>query len=340
MTKQKTNKDNIILFPDLEKRLLERGMERLKEKNFREAIELLEQIRSFDSENSEAYIGLVLAYFESGQSTEAKTLVEEMLKKGIGDYIQVVDLYIMVLIQLSEYDVVVTTLEALLEEKEIPKEKYEHFSKLLHFSRNMVEEHSNMEANEAFIKEAEGERLSLFTYKDPKDQMLIAARLAKENIRPYIQEVKKYLQSEEGHPFQKSLLLNILREQDYNQQLEVKKFELQQSFTPSELPEIHELDKIKDVSAALAKMLENEDPVLCENIKSMVERHFFLIYPFNPYPEDASAWAAAYHFIANSYYGHEDSLAMYADKYGSIERETEEALYFIKKLEEISYPIN
>lgn len=339
MEKRESSKDNIVLFPGLERRLLEKGMEMLREKDYRKAIEFLEQALIHESENSEAYVGLVLSYFESGNAEMAKSLAEEMLKKGVGDYIQVVDLYIMILVQLSEYDKVVSTIEVLLEEKEVPNDKFEHFSRLLHFSRKMVDEQPENDSEEMHVKELEGKRLSLFSYKDPQEQMMIAARLANENIRPYIEEIKNYLKSEEGHPFQKSMLINILREQDVNNEVEVKKFGLNEAFIPSSLPSLQEMEKMQEVAALVERKLESEDPVLCENIKSMVERNFFLIYPFNPQPESANAWAAAYHYLVSSYLGNDRSLDFYAQEYKTASLEIEKAVQFIKRLEEISYPI-
>lgn len=339
MKKQDSNKDNIVLFPGLEQRLLEKGLEYLHEKKYRQAIDYLEQARDLDPDNSEVYIGLVLANFESGHTQEAKRLAAEMLKEGLGEYIQVMDLYIMIMVQLNEYKEIIATIEALLEEKEIPVDKYEHFSKMLQFSRNMAENQTDTSSTEAYVAESKIERLSLFAYQDPKDQMLIAARLAKENVRPYIHEIKLYLSSKDGHPFQKSMLLNILREQEYDREVEVEKLGMKDEFIPATLPEIHEIKKLQDISSLLESQLESDDPVLYENIKSLLERNFFLMYPFDPDPEGASAWAAAYQYLAEAYYGLDGTLDDYCEKYGVSAEETAEALDFIKKIEEISYPI-
>jgi len=339
MKKQNLEKDNIVLFPGLERRLLEKGVEYLHAKKYRQALEYLEQARDLGEKNSEVYTGLVLAHFESGHPQEAKVIAGEMLKEGIGDYIQVMDLYIMIMVQLNEYEEIITTIEALLEEQEVPKDKFEHFSKMLHFSRKMADGQQDFQEMEAFVQERGSERLSLFSYQDPKDQMQIAARLAKENVRPYIHEIKLYLESKEGHPFQKSMLLNILREQEYDKEVEVEKLGMKEVFLPSELPEIHEIQKLLDVSQLLESSLENDDPILYENIKSLIERNFFLLYPFNPKPAKAEAWAAAYHFLANEYFGLDGSIESYANQYGATVEETAEALEFIKLIEEISYPI-
>ncbi|PLR93686.1 tetratricopeptide repeat protein [Bacillus sp. T33-2] len=338
MTKRDSHKDNIILFPGLDRRLMEKGLEHLQQKKYRDATHFFEQALKLDPVNGDIYIGLVLANFESGHLKEAKELAAEMLRKGIGDYIEIIDLYIMILVQLNEYDEIVSTIEALLEEREIPKEKLEHFSRMLHFSRRMAQGKGNEATQESLESEYEDERLSLFTYQDPKDQVLLAARLSKENIRPYLEEIKSYLASDEGHPFQKTMLLNILREQEYDREIDITKFARRKTVIPSNLPELQDMEGMQPTVAILRDELENRDPVLFENIKSLIERHNFLLYPFEPEPLGPAVWAAAYYHTAREYYGSEESVEEAAGIYGVSASDAEQAVLFIKSIEEISYP--
>lgn len=339
MDKRESKKDKVILFPGLEKRLLEKGLDYLKQQKYRDAIQFLEQALEHDPENSDVYVGLVLANYEAGNTHQAKELVAEMLRSGLGDYIQVIDMYLMILVQLNEYNEVVTTIEALLEEREIPADKHEHFITMLEFARKMLNGETEVEPIERFEEEPEEDELNLFDYKNPNDQVMVAAGLAKVNIRPYIKKIMEYVASEDGHPFLKTMLLNILKEQEYAEELHVHKFGWTESFNPANLPELRDFIENSGVIKLLSDEIENDDPVLFENVQRLVERYFFLIYPFKLPIGQASAWAAACHFIANEYYGFEDSLDSFAAIYNSQIEETEQILDFIRKLEEISYPI-
>jgi tetratricopeptide (TPR) repeat protein len=339
MKKRDANNDNVILFPGLEKRLLEKGLDYLKLKKYRDAIDYLEQALLHDPENGDIYVGLVLANFEAGKVTEAKQLAEEMLRGGIGDYIQVIDLYLMILVQLNEYTEIVSTVEALLEEKEVPVDKYEHFARMLEFGRRMLYSKTEKPVAEEIEVDSEEEFLDLFAYEDPKDQVMLAARLAKGNIRPFINEIKEYVSSEAGHPFQKTMLLNILREQQYSEEIQVRKLGWEKMFNPERLPDMKSFFELSEVGKTLSSQVENEDPVLYENVIGLLERHYFLLYPFQLPEGRAEAWAAAYHFVANEYFGFDDSLDSFADLYNSSIEEAEQALTFITKLEEISSPI-
>ena len=75
--KESQERGNVIHFPSLEKRLLEKGEEKLQEKNYLEAVPIFEEIIKLDSENSDGYLGLVLAYYGIGQNDKALSLQRE-----------------------------------------------------------------------------------------------------------------------------------------------------------------------------------------------------------------------------------------------------------------------
>jgi tetratricopeptide (TPR) repeat protein len=333
---QLKRKDNVIFFPDLEKRLMDKGLESLENKKYNEAIPLLEGARELDPDNDNILIGLVLSYFEAGAYKKAKALANEMLLKGIGDYFQMVDLYLTVLIQLHEYQEIVTTIEALLDEKEIPPDKHDHFLTILQFCRRMAETHQSSTEEEETIPEAQG--LDLFSKNNLNDQMLVATSLAEKNIRPYVEEIADYLKSEKGHPFLKTMLLTLLKEQEIDRELVVRKFELEQIVIPTSLPEVRVQPRMIEVKELLADRLESDNPVLYESTIGMVERTFFISYPFELEPENLAAWAAAFHIMAQEYLGFELNNSKIASEYGTATYEVEKAREQIEGMEEISYP--
>ncbi|MDE3839807.1 hypothetical protein C0966_10595 [Bacillus methanolicus] len=334
-----SNKGNIILFPDLEKRLKEKGLEKLQQKKYHEAIHLFSEAKNLDPKNTEIHIGLVLAYFESGNLREAKMLAKEMLNEGIGDYFQIVELYISILVQLNEYEEIAAVIEALLEEKEIPPEKFEQFSRMLHLSKKMFKGKNEKRDEEENLHSLQENKNNLFSSNDPKEQILKVAKISKQNIRPFVEEIKTYFISEEGHPFLKTMLLNILKEQEYEKEVRVYKFGRSEYFIPVKLADIREQNKMFEITYMLKDTLENEDPVLFKNIKTLIERHFFLMYPFDFGPSNPSVWAAAYHFIGSEYFGSAHSVGEFAEKYNASPEDIKKAMKIIREVEEISYPI-
>jgi tetratricopeptide (TPR) repeat protein len=335
--------DNVIFFPGLEKRLTDKGLENLEKKKFKEAINLLEEAREYDPDNDEILIGLVLAYFEASSFKKAKELAKDMLHKGIGDYLQMVDLYLTVLIQLHEYREIVATIEALLDEKEIPPEKHDHFLTILQFSRRMAENRQpDTYAESATIdilrEETNIQELNLFSVDNLNEQMLIVSSLAEKNIRPHLPEIADYLAAEEGHPFLKTILLTLLKEQEIDKEITVVKFAMKKKVIPTQLPEVREEPRLKEVKAFLEAQLESENPGLFESTTRMAERNFFISYPFELEPKSTSAWAAAFHHLAHYYLGMDSKVNQLAGEYEAPVEKIEEAIAMIEVIEKISYP--
>lgn len=330
-------KDNIIFLPGLEKRLTDKGLESLHNKRYQEAITLLEEARVHDPENSDILIGLVLAYFEAGAYLKAKELANEMLLKGIGEYFHMVDLYLTILIQLHEYQEIVSTIEALFDEKEIPPDRHDHFLTILQFSKRMAD-NSQQEPMEEAKEESVSKKLNLSSLKNLNEQMIAISSLADKNIRPYLDEIKEYLNSESGHPFLKTMLLSLLKEQEYDKKIIVKKFSEDLNVVPTKLPDIQTQPRMKEIENILEAKLENSDPVLFENMKGMVERIFFISYPFEFKPDAARAWAAAFHLLVLNYLGGDSDVDVISDEYEIPTEKIEQALTKITELEEISYP--
>lgn len=329
--------DKVILFPDLEKRLLEKGLESLQQKKFREAVEYLEEANALAPENHDILFGLVLAYFELGLLTKAKELANQMLQMGIGDYIHIVELYITILVQLHQYDEIVTTIEVLLEDREIPKEKFEHFTRMLHFSRKMEQSKPPIDI-ESTQDEMIREELNLFFYKDQEEQMKLASQLSERNIRPFIEEIKSYLSSKNGDVFLKTLLLKILIEQQYDKEVIVEKLDRALTVNPASMQ--HEIIQPQQskLMQILVEQLEHEDPVLLENLKNLIGRHFFFIFPFQLQPFKDVVWAAAYHSLAAEYQGISCQLEELTCRYKVKEEDMMRAGLVLMKIEEISSP--
>lgn len=332
--KQGKKADNVIPFPNLERKLVEKGLERLHQNKFHEAISLLEQAIVIEPYNSESQMGLVLAYFDAGMFDKAKQLVGKMLFEGIGDYFEVMNLYLMLLVQVHKYDEVVSVIEELLVSERIPKEQFENFNRLLEFSRRML---NNPVEQENDLDDSSYQELNLFQYKDPEQQMRVAAELNERNILPYLEELTYFLQSNDGGAFFKSLILNILREHLYDQPVFVQKFGRKITVIPKTLISLNDNPQLKDITVVIGQRLENDDPILFDHIKKLMEKQFFLLYPFKLEPDDAAIWAAAYHSLGNEYYGNQDTEDELMDAYNVLPVDMKKADSFIRMIEEISY---
>ncbi|MCH6267755.1 tetratricopeptide repeat protein [Neobacillus citreus] len=330
--------DNVIFFPGMEKRLTDKGLESLHNKKYAEAIRLLEEAKELDQDNDDVLIGLVLAYFEAGNFQKAKVLAKELLHKGIGDYFQLVDLYVTVLIQLHEYQEIVSTIEVLLEEKEIPPERMEHFLTLLQFSRKMAENKSLDLSSEEPNEDTNPDSLNLLSLTSLNEQMLAISRLSDKNIRPYVPEIEDYLKAEIGHPFLKTILLTLLKEQEVDKDLKMVKFSEEITINPTGIPDVRHQPKMTSIKELLENRLESSNPVLFASISEMVERIFFISYPFELEPENPAAWAAGFQYLAQEYMGINSEINELSKDYDVSPVEITLAIQEIEEIEKISYP--
>lgn len=326
--------NNVIYFPGMKDQLRKKGLEYLQQKNYTEATPFLENLKMLDPENSNIYIGLLLAYFDGGMVDKALSLVREMMQKGVGDEIDTVNIYILLLVQRHEYEQVILVIKKILDE-DISDERREYFSSLLYFSQEMT-------ANQIEIKKVQDDtnihhEIDFFQYKDSQEQMLVAKKLKDRNIVPYINDIKQYLLSVDGDLFFKTLLINVLKEHQYDKPIEVEKFGRTQKVIPNHLRDITENNEIMVLINLIGQKLEHEDPILFESIYSLINRHVFLLYPFSLDFIDLPAWAAAYHELGNEYFGNTHTEGELIKVYGTQQAEMRKAKNFIRMIEEKSY---
>lgn len=330
--------DKIVLFPNLHERLITKGLEELSNKNFHQSVQLFIQAKEYDAENYEVNMGLLVSLIELQQYIEAREICLELLKMGIGDYFQITSIYLMVLLQLNEHHEIVTTIELLFKENQIPFDKIDHFSKMLTFSKKVVEEKKVEEELHEELLQKQFQQEGVFVGKNDQELLDAITKLSQMNIRPFVNEIQQFLQQEETHPFYKTMLLSILKEQDYTQPLELKKFSKIVSIIPSELPELNEQSYFKEVLLLLEQELSQNDPSLLEMTQSLLERHHFLLYPFEP-EQELTAMAAAYHALAAEYMTGQEISHKIIKMYNTEMKKVEECLMNIKQIEGISSPI-
>ena len=291
-------KRNVIPIPRLQERYIALGKERLKEQEFEEAVDLYEQAIEMDSCHEEVYFSLLACYMELHHSQKGVALCEEMMKLGLGHYFTVMELYVTFLIQERKYDKAYDVLRMLFEEEgdQIPAEQYNRLQRVLQLCDRVRHEGE-------FIEEIVEDVLL-----PQQEEWTDWSRLFHENIRPELPRIKRYLASEDTHPFTKTLMLHALKEQEVNASVTVCKFG--ETFTGSamSLPTAQDWAFKEEVLTLLASVVEDEDPTLYTSIQALVERHFFLLYPFTTPTSNASKWAYAYMIQASEWLGQEEQV--------------------------------
>lgn len=332
--KKENSDQKIVLFPGVKDRLMEMGIAHLDNHQFAEAVNFLGQANEIDPENPEIGTAYLIALYESGNYEKAKEVCHYLLHQGIGNYFEIIDVYLMILIQLSNHEEIIHTITTLIDENEVPLEKIEHYKKLLQFSQNRV----GTENQQPVLKMDEP-KTPLFSSEDIKENIYKLAQLSNQNIYPYMDELIKYIGKREAHPFLKTMIVNILSEHGVEKEIHLEKFNNNGTFIPVKLPSIFETSFYIVLLETLKNELENNNPTLYQQMKDIVDRHFFLLYPFELMPENPKLWSLAYQCFGQELYGETVDLEKIAIENQVNIASLVKAINFLKKLEEISLPI-
>ncbi|WP_404404171.1 tetratricopeptide repeat protein [Jeotgalibacillus malaysiensis] len=284
----------VIPFPGLKDRLVERGLDMLQNQENVEAISLLEQALEIDEQDAAAGTSLAVAYYENNQWADSAALCEKMLRNGSGEYEEMVELYVMNLIQLRRFDEIASFIQPLLEENELNPEKAARLQNLINLGQEQKD-----------VREAEDESFQTFQLqKDLEQQMIQAAALAKQNIRPMKNDIISEIEKDDTHPFIKTLLINILREQGVPDETVICKWGKEISVSPADLLEPFDQELYQKAAAILSN--DSDQPQLTEIASELLQKHAFLLYPFTWRVDSPAVISAAYQRLAREYMGEEN----------------------------------
>lgn len=321
MTKPLT--ENIIPFPNLHERLFQFGKEALENDEIEKAITLLEQAKAYVEKDERVSLALIAAYMEKREWTKAKHLTKDMLLKGIGPYFVVFESYIRTCIELQEYAEAEKHLQAIIEEQkeELPVDVKDRLQRLLGFSTKRKEQ--LVPSRTLHLKDDAYWFMNL--------------QLFQQDIRPYLAEIQLMLIEKDRHPFLKTVMLHALIDQNYSQPVKIHKFGEEITVVPSETKPFQ--TQLHDTIQVLSDHLENENPTLYDNLKEMMKRHFFLLFPFQMEPKhDHDSLACAYHLKGLEMLGLEIDDDRLYQQYRAKKDNVEIAFNQIEQQESIPFP--
>jgi len=298
----KKNEQKIIPFPHLSELLMKKGMEAMEDKNYKDAYRYFDQGIQIEPEHEDINIGLALSLVELGRYQEAKEIVKRMMDQGIGEYFHVINIYLMILLQLNEHEEIIAVIEALFDEDQVPTERVESLENLLAMSKRIAgqQEDSSQPSPTEGLPIDEEEVLRILESGTIEEQLYILSSLSNQNIRPWADSLSQYL-IEEKHPFLKTLVLSLLREQEVNRMIEMEKFGQRWTVNIEDLPKVEETRFLTELQKELSEKLEHNDPIMYDQALEMVKRHNILLYPLNI--DHLSIWGEAYERLVKEAYG-------------------------------------
>ncbi|GAA0333729.1 hypothetical protein GCM10008967_25600 [Bacillus carboniphilus] len=328
--KEESNTNNVIPFPNLKERLLQLGADALQDDDPQEAVRYLEQAFSYDSDDYRVLWALIAAYMEQKHWSKAKKICQDMLNKGIGSYYMVFETYVKTLIELRDFEEAEKHISALLEEQrdELNPNVHDRLENLL----SLIEKRKSNKTNST-----QEESDSIAKFDD--SYWFQHLHLFQQDIRPYINDIQVMLNENDRHPFIKTVMLHALIEQHYDLPVSVTKFDKTRTIIPVKQEGFNQQSFYLKLVSILREQIESENPTLFSSLKQLVERNFFILFPFQMEPEnEENTWACAYHLKGLELFSHSFSRDEVIKRYETTEEQVMKSIDYLEFLDTIPFP--
>ena len=160
-------------------------------------------------------------------------------------YVEVMELYVTVCMQLKEYHQVESLITTLIEENVLPEDQLEKFERIRSLNQEVAK---NLQKEDAkrLLEEQEYE-LSKFSVLTPNEQSIRLHRLMDTNVRQLKIALKAIIECPTIHPFVQSLALILLVEQEVSIDITVSKFDETITVNPNNLVLPNQLPQYREV---------------------------------------------------------------------------------------------
>ncbi|MFJ7731446.1 DUF3196 family protein [Lysinibacillus sp. NPDC097231] len=295
MTKRKRHvikHDNIVVFPGAVQTLIREGHMYAENYQYEEAIASFEKAFLYEAGDELALSAYAYALYETKAYDKARNICEQLLAMGTTLYVEIMELYITVCMQLKEYHQVESLISTLLEENVLPVEQLEKFERLRNLNREVARNIRKQEDAQQILEEQEYE-LTKFSELTPDEQSIRLHRLMDTNVRQLKSPLKAIIECSTIHPFVQSLALILLVEQEVSVDITVSKFDQTMMINPTKLVLPNQLPQYRAVKKVIEDKLE-QDPSTLEMVQYLMAKHAIVTYPFEWHPFEADDIAYSY----------------------------------------------
>lgn len=287
--------DNVILFPKWKKRLEEQSLSALKDKQYEIALNKLNKLLDYHVHDDEIYTGKLICLMELGRLQEAQNLCEELLHHDGENYYNYVHIYLTLLFQTHQYDLLIHQIELEFAKDDLPSLYHKQFKQLYDISKQMqldIQVETSHRLFDELFKSIEQE--------DFNKQYRIINSLRKARTIP-TQETIDLLSDEKVHPVVKTAIFIWLKEIDYGESIRIHKLGWQIEVIPKEVEDIESTRMYNSILEYL-KEVEQSNPSLYELLITLLYRYQFVIYPILPDANTYEQIATALIEIGNDYF--------------------------------------
>ncbi|MCM3710735.1 DUF3196 family protein [Sporosarcina luteola] len=270
-------KDNIVVFPGALERLIEKGLDAIEDTDYAEAVEAFGQAYHFDPDNTRILAPYAVSLYETKDFTLAKEVATKLLHSGTTEYLDAMELYLAISIQLQDYEEVEMTIETLLDEDIVPPNMQKKFNYLRELNRRL--------SSKYIREELEPRQLEAFTMEEFMDgttetqQGILALFENRELDKTTIDLLSQIVEEENLHPIVITYALVLLRESGFDGEVTIRKFGRTKRVIPAELELPSQDERSVEVVNQIGEFFE-KDPSRMQMAIDASLRYGIMAYPF------------------------------------------------------------
>lgn len=262
--------NNVIPFPGMLRTLETEIFYAIDQENFEIALEKLNVLHAHQVQDHAIQIATLICYMKLQKFEQAEQFCEQLLlDRKDRHYYEYVEYYIMILFERNKYTTLMATIEKEKEFGTVPAEYVARFDQLYSIC---------MEVNEQQASDVAQEFIQAVKDKEHRKQWYALHQWEQFHVLPRA-NMLSLLKEVDMHPIVKTKMLCMLKEKDWNQPVQLTKFQRSSFYNPSETPKMDEhpiyLGTLEHIDA-----LENENPTLYEMTKELFHQYCYVRYPY------------------------------------------------------------
>lgn len=279
-------KGNVVVFPTTINRLLTEAMTLLKQERYEEARDGLYQVLTYEPEHPAALGAYSYCLYELGDYEEALEVCRELLNVGPIHYLETMELYISILMQVREFEEAEHVIEALIEEKVLPEERLEQFHLLRDLNERIASKSIEKIDADQYSPEA-------FLSLSPFEQERKVMELPPSSFKPLKDKLVALVEHPDIDLLAKTYILYIMQQEKVAAKVNLHKFHYIGKFNIADLTDPQESPRVNEIKEIFSEQLA-KDPTRLEMANELFERHVYLFYPFLMDEYDSKEVAEAY----------------------------------------------
>ncbi|ARD47085.1 hypothetical protein SporoP37_02310 [Sporosarcina sp. P37] len=285
--RQVISKGNVVVFPGTLERLHRDAKQAMERDLHKEAILHFESILEIDPEDYSVLDGMAISLYETKDYQRAKKFALLAMQNQAGDYIELLELYLSISIQLQQYDEVELTIQGLLEKEIIPPHSLQKFQYLRELNKRLSDRYEEPAIEEPPLT------AQAFKKMNAMEQQEFLLSLQHQKLQPYIPLLVEVTEAADSLPIVQTYALMLLQQIGYQESLAIRKYHFETETNPSRLVSPEEDQFLGEVQF-LAKSQFEKDPTASELVVNLILKYSVLLFPFHWGPYTAEEVAGAY----------------------------------------------